>query len=261
MPPPTAIDPIRPFIATPAYSGTLTTHYVRSLLALSNAAWTHGFPLLTRFVDGDALITRARNELVAEFMADATWTHLFWIDADIGFEPEAALRLMRAGRDVVAGIYPLRIDAWPPGGLAQALPAGASQADFEARHARFCVNALPDAQPVDADGFVEVQEIGTGFMLIARRVFERMAGHYAELRYSSPGSAPDGRDHCRYRFFDVDIDAATGAYVSEDFAFCRRWRAIGGKVFADVRSKLTHTGPKTFGGDFEQAMRQRTGLR
>lgn len=110
---------------------------------------------------------------------------------------------------------------------------------------------------MDADGFVEVQEIGTGFMLIARRVFERLAQHQSELRYAGATQPPEGGDPSRHRFFDAGLDPGTGAYLSEDFAFCRRWRAIGGQIFADVRSRLTHTGSKTFRGDFERAMRQR----
>jgi hypothetical protein len=36
------------------------------------------------------------------------------------------------------------------------------------------------------------------------------------------------------------IDPDLGHYLSEDYAFCRRWRDIGGKVFVDVDCKLTH---------------------
>ncbi|RYY97033.1 MAG: hypothetical protein EOO24_20335, partial [Comamonadaceae bacterium] len=109
----TALKDIRPFVATPSYSGELSSQYVGGLLGLVNLAWQHGFSVQTRFLDGDSLITRARSRLVAEFMADARWTHLFWIDADIGFAPEAALRLLLAGHDVVAGVYPRKSDGWP----------------------------------------------------------------------------------------------------------------------------------------------------
>ena len=33
-----------------------------------------------------------------------------------------------------------------------------------------------------------------------------------------------------------------GRYLSEDYAFCRRWQSVGGKVFIDARSRLTHQG-------------------
>jgi len=251
----TALKQIRPFIATPAYGGALTTAFVQGLLGLVNLAWSHGFPMQTRFVDNDSLIPRARNRLVAEFMADPRWTHLFWIDADIGFAPEAALRLLLAGRDVVAGAYPLKQDGWPAGGIAAPLPAGSTRADFEARHAHFAINALPGTHTVDDDGFVEVQDASTGFMLIARAVFERMAERYPELRYTpDPTGDPvlDRRPH--HRFFDTLAEPGNGRYLSEDFAFCRRWRDTGGRVHVDTRSAFTHLGSYAFGGKLSQAL-------
>ncbi|MGR4868902.1 hypothetical protein ACIPRI_08510 [Variovorax sp. LARHSF232] len=255
----TALKDIRPYIATPNYGGVLCTSYVRSLLGLVNLAYSHGFSMQTRFLDGDSLITRARNRMVAEFMADPRWTHLFWIDADIGFEPEAALRLLLSGHDVVAGVYPHKIDAWPAQGLDEALPAGSTRADFEARYGSFPANLLAGGE-VDADGFMEVLDAPTGFMLIARRVFDKMAAALPELRYT-----PDGAGHPlirqgqsapppHYRFFDVLAEPDNGRYLTEDYAFCRRWQSIGGKVHVDARSRLTHQGHKTYTGDFGRAL-------
>ena len=42
-----ALQHIRPFVATPNYGGVLTTTYVRSLLGLVNLAWSHGFSMQT----------------------------------------------------------------------------------------------------------------------------------------------------------------------------------------------------------------------
>ncbi len=215
----------------------------------------------TRFLDGDSLITRARSRLVAEFMADARWTHLFWIDADIGFAPEAALRLLLAGHDVVAGVYPRKADGWPAGGLAEALPAGSTREDFEARHASFPFNALPAGSTVDADGFVQVQEAPTGFMLIARHVLERMAGAYPELRYTpdAVGTPAAELQWPHYRFFDTLAEPDNGRYLSEDYAFCRRWQALGGRIFIDARSRLAHQGLRTYTGDLGRSLAVRSG--
>jgi hypothetical protein len=42
----------------------------------------------------------------------------------------------------------------------------------------------------------------------------------------------------------------TGKYLSEDFAFCKRWTDLGGEIWIDRDSKLTHLGPIPFVGDF-----------
>ena len=258
MLPLSALQGIRPSIATPNHAGLVATNYVQSLLGLVNLAWRQGFPMQTRFLDGDGLIPRARNRMVAEFMADTRWTHLFWIDADVGFAPEAALRLLLADRDVVAGVYPHKKDGWPAQGLPQMLPAGSTRDDFEARHASFPLNPLPGTQVADDDGFVPVRDAPTGFMLIARRVFERLAEAMPELRYTpDPVPGEGAQDLPHYRFFDVLAEPDNGRYLAEDFAFCRRWQSIGGEVHVDTRSRLSHQGTRLYTGDLGRALGSR----
>ena len=43
-------------------------------------------------------------------------------------------------------------------------------------------------------------------------------------------------------FYDCIVDPDSGRYLSEDYAFCRLWRDIGGKVFVDLECKLNHLG-------------------
>ena len=71
-----------------------------------------GFNLKVLFKDGDALITRARASLVSQFLDDPAATHLLFIDADIGFEPEQVLRLIECGADMCAAIYPIKRIDW-----------------------------------------------------------------------------------------------------------------------------------------------------
>ena len=64
------------------------------------------------FKDGDALITRARASLISQFLDDPTATHLLFVDADIGFEPEQVLRLIECGADMCAAVYPIKRIDW-----------------------------------------------------------------------------------------------------------------------------------------------------
>lgn len=111
----------------------------------------------------------------------------------------------------------------------------------------FCTR---DALKVDR-GFATATYAGTGFQLIKRNVFERMIHAYPELKYraihaqDSAAPSPDNR----YALFDPLIDAESGTYLSEDYAFCQRWRAIGGEIWLDLESRLTHVGPSDYRGD------------
>jgi hypothetical protein len=242
----------KPLFMTPCYGSVATANYIKSLLALNNALWAEGMSAAIQLKPGDSLVTRARNDAVTEFLANPSLTHLFWIDADVGFTPDQAFRLLRADRDVVAGAYPIKNYAWP----AQ-IPAGLTREQFNARYLLYPVNAAlgENAMPavIDSDDFLEVSEAPTGFMAIKRQVFTRMMTEMPELQYAPDGPPGAPNRHLHYRFFDVMVEPETRRYLSEDYAFCRRWRDLGGKVFIDMKSKLSHQGTHVFQGDFAAA--------
>ncbi|WP_144150388.1 hypothetical protein [Paraburkholderia sp. BCC1885] len=241
-----ALASMKPLFMTPCYGGNVAANFTNSLLELNNGLWQMGMRAAIRIDSGESLITRARNQAVARFLLDRSLTHLFWIDADIGFSADQVFRLLLADRDVVAGVYPIKRFDWP-----EQLPAGLTKETFSQRYLRYPVNAHDGASSeIDGDGFLEVSEAPTGFMCIRRSVIEAMVAQLPELRYV-PDGPPDSplRDLC-YRFFDVMVEPATGRYLSEDYAFCRRWRDIGGRVFVDTQSKLSHQGIYTWHGDF-----------
>ena len=98
-------------------------------------------------------------------------------------------------------------------------------------------------------GFVKVRYAGTGFLMIRRAALERMCAHYPQLRYQRDHSidAAAASDN-RFALFECMI-GEDGTYLSEDFAFCKRWTDMGGEIWADLKSTLAHVGPITFYGD------------
>src|ERR1700760_482086 len=131
-----ALRNFNPLFMTPCYSGQVTSGFATSMLALTNELWQLGVQGSVRILSGESLVTRARNEAVAHFLAQKQHTHLFWIDADIGFTPDQALRLLLADRDVVAGVYPLKRIDWTGD-----IPAGLTQEQFLTRALRYPVNS------------------------------------------------------------------------------------------------------------------------
>ena len=98
-------------------------------------------------------------------------------------------------------------------------------------------------------GFVTAEYAGTGLMLIARGALDKLAQAHPELRITAAHATPDAPGAHLYALFDTGIDHVTGHYLSEDYVFCARWRALGGKIWLDTQSRLTHTGPHDFTGD------------
>ncbi len=233
-------------VATPCFGGQISVVYAASLMKLQKLVRSYrDFSIKTVFKDGDALITRARASLVAQFLDDPSATHLLFIDADIGFEPQQVLRLIECGADMCAAVYPIKRIDWNK--VKDTLAAGRPNPAAAALQYVFEVDD-PNAVTEKA-GFIKVRYAGTGLLMIRREALERMCAHYPELRFKHDHSldAATASDN-RFALFDTMIDD-TGMYLSEDFAFCRRWTAMGGEIWADLDSKLQHTGPMTFNGD------------
>ena len=110
---------------------------------------------------------------------------------------------------------------------------------------RCAMSALPceGKEAQQRQGFVTAEYAGTGFMLIRRKVLEKMIAAYPETRYTSSHhtSLPSTSGN-QYALFDCMIDQESGAYLSEDYTFCKRWRDTGGQIWLDTESTLTHIG-------------------
>jgi hypothetical protein len=104
-------------IATPCYGGQLTESYLHGILSTLTEAGKQGIQLHLNTMGNESLITRARNTLVSQFLdADKKdpdkFTHLMFIDSDIGFGGEAIVRLLESNYDVACGIYPRKSVDW-----------------------------------------------------------------------------------------------------------------------------------------------------
>jgi hypothetical protein len=150
-----------------------------------------------------------------------------FIDADIGFEPEEIIKLLLADKDVSGGLYPKK-----------ALPI------------QYVVNKIPNSEKdPNNPNLVEVANLGTGFMLIKREVIEKIIMARPDLHYVDAIGLDEKYSPFKYCLFDMSIDENTRELLSEDYHFCKLWRNMGGKIFADLTIKLDHTGYHKFSGD------------
>lgn len=233
-------------IATPCFGGLVGHLYMMSVVRLIEAAPAMGFSASVALLGGDALVARARSSLVAAFMDEPEATHLLFVDADISFEPEQVKRLLDFDREFTAALYPLKLVDWAR--LPQRCVEGEG---LEAAGLSYVGSLCRGDELKQENGFATARYAGGGFQLIRRSVFERLFAAHPELRFASTHSwPPQPGSPNLYALFESMIDPDNGAYVSEDYAFCRRWRAVGGEIWLDLNSRLTHTGPQSFAGDF-----------
>ncbi len=234
-------------VGTPCFGGQVSWLYAISLLKLQSAFTRRGWNLNYLLQAGDALVTRARQTIICHFLDNPRATHLLFIDADIGFEPEQVVRLLEFSGDVTGAVYPVKNINW------DMIPAAveARREPLESATLNYVVEGEAGAKPAVREGFVKSRYVGTGFLLIRRAVLEAMIEQYPELRYTHEhrGNDPLIASPWRSALFNCMIDQATGYYLSEDFSFCRRWTDMGGEIWVDYTSRLNHVGLMVYRGN------------
>jgi len=213
----------RLMVAIPAYDGKLN---IKSAFALANLAMQTaqaGVTLYLTQVSGCSLITKARNMLVADFLASDA-TDLLFVDADVIFKAEDVMRLLALSgdKDITAGAYPRR---------------SKDKKFFTDLH-------LTDDNKLEfVDGMLRVKRIGTGFMLIRRHVLETLRDKHPEWRCYN--NVLEREEHA---IFDFEIK--DGEYYGEDYTFCNRASDEGFTVHLDTDINLPHVGTEEFASHF-----------
>jgi hypothetical protein len=221
---------------------------MESVIKLMSYASRNDFDVSLALLGGDSLITRSRNKLVATFLDMPQATHLMFIDADISFHPEDIHRMLKFDHDVVAGMYPVKNFDWAQ--VKRKMSAEMPEDKLAESGLHFVGLPCPEKDREHREGFVTGIYAGTGFMLMRRSCLERMVLAYPQTKYDVAHvyPMPAVPSQNQYALFDCMIEPGTNIYLSEDFTFCRRWRDIGGKIWLDPQSRLTHYGTFRFQG-------------
>lgn len=246
-------------VATPMYGGQCSGHYMQGMMGLASLATSYGIRMRTIIV-GDSLVTRARNRCVDIFksLAPDPDDKLMFIDADVQFNPADVLKLMLFDKDVIGGLYPMKQINWQ-----RIKNVVSRKPDFDIDDLRkaasdyvFNIKLDPGQTKgkIDVSEMVKVRDIGTGFVMIKRKVFDAieesgLAKKFNPCANEEIFSGPQIYDHFPC---GIDTDLGVGdenAYLSEDWVFCRRWQKLGGEVYACPWIKLTHIGAMSFEGD------------
>jgi hypothetical protein len=245
------------FVATPMYGGMAHGLYIKSSLDLQARMSKYGIETKFSFLFNESLITRARNYLVDEFLR-TDFTHMLFIDSDIHYNAQDVVALMALDKDVVGGPYPKKAINWKNVAETARKHPDLPPKDLEKVVGEYVFNVVKGTKQFSVTEPLEVMEIGTGFMMIKRQVFEKMRESYPKIHYKPDHVGQSNFDGTRYihAFFDTVIDykdSITGGgsdrYLSEDYMFCQMWRKIGGQIFLCPWMRTQHVGTYAFSGD------------
>lgn len=245
---------------TPCYGGQVFEPHFGSCQNLKEELTKQGIAHDWLTGRNESLVHRARNEMMATFLK-TDYERMMFIDADIEFKSDDVAKLWNLDTDVAVGVYPMKkrdecwYAAWINGKLVKDLD--------------------------QFDGPVPVDFAGTGFFMVKRTALLRMIQHYGhsfieddawealKREFSeavhdmmpldiirervtalmekgfSPGVLYDGPHGEVPALFNTPI--IDRHFDSEDYSFCRKWRAIGGKIMLEPSVRLIHWGQYAYG--------------
>ena len=243
------------FIGTPMYGAQCTGVYSKAIADLTALCQHYGIKINTFFMFNESLIQRARNYIADAFL-ESGYTHLMFIDADIGFNPNDVIALLGIQisdpekYNIITAPYPKKSIAWEKVQRAVELKITNNPFDLNYFTGDYVFNPIQNSTGFKLDEPVEISEAGTGFMLIPRNTFEKYSEAYPELKYLPDHLRSEKMDGSKEitAYFHCDIDPETRRYLSEDYFFCQKTRKLGMSVYMCPWMELQHIGNYTYRG-------------
>ena len=247
--------PYNVFLATPVHSD-VSIHYAQALLEFQKYCFENKIKVTFQLFKS-SLITQGRNLCVGSFM-ETGHSHLLFVDADIDFQPKSIQAMIDKDKDVISVPYPMKTFNWEKM-FSNFKEGKIKNPEVLSMNGNTYPMRLPDEENIQIEnGCIEVSHSPTGCMLIKRSVIEKMIEKYPEMRISQPtiiNGKPVEKPFL-YNFFDTMFDPVSHTYMGEDFAFCKRWKDIGGKCHAIVDQLISHVGEHQYCGRFSDELIQ-----
>lgn len=220
--------------ATPSYGATPSIEYQRSSVRTQWWLMNNGAECVWLDLPGDPYVHKARNRLSSGFLRQYTDADcIFFIDDDVGWEAEDALRLMHSPEDIVCGIYPKKSD----------------KLEFPVEI------AVENGKVIEKNGLYKAALAPTGFMRIKRAALERCAedsGKYPE--FDREGNVDWCWDIFRTGFVADEITGKIGRWWGEDYFFSVMCHHLGIDIWIDPNCNFTHRGGKAWSACFKDTL-------
>lgn len=189
--------PIHAYVCTPAYDGKVECNYSQSLAEAAFCCPLYSIRLTAGVMGNGAFIELARNIFVKRFLEEFTdCTHLFFIDSDLKFSPNAFIGLLQSGHPICAGVYRRR---------------------QEPEDYPFVAADNPDGGGLwFVDDWLQCNRVPTGFLCISREVLEEMAADAPKIEIFGQGKVP-WLFHTK--FTDGYVPKDGDKFIGEDYGF------------------------------------------
>lgn len=221
-------QPIKVLIATPSYDGKFDVRYLNSLFETQKIAPSHNIQLLPYFLCYDSLIQRARNDYFRTAFQSGVDV-LFFIDSDIGWNPEDFVKIVKSQYDVIGASYRKKTNNEE---LYAFKAKEVGQNDFK---------LTPDS-----NGILEVSGLGFGFIKFSKSAVKALWDSEKNFYGGKTTDTQFTKNICEC-IINSDND-----FVSEDIIVGFKWAGLGNKTYLDTTIDLIHSGNAEYTGDISQ---------
>jgi hypothetical protein len=200
-------------IATPCAYNKADIEYVSSVVETVRLGEQRGIGIYPVFIGNDALIQRCRNDLV-KMAIECDVDAMIFIDADMEWNPEWVISLIRREEDVVGGTARKKTD-----------------------NAELYAAKVSDTT-IHENGLIKCEGIGTGFLKLSKKAIN------AVWESSEPYMCQRGENRMVF-----DVKVVDGEIWSEDIILCDKLRKAGFDIWLDPHMTCGHVGMKKFIGN------------
>ena len=208
-------------IGTPAYNGMCCTQYTESLIYTIALLSQFNVKFEVKFINNQ-IVTRARNMLCSLFMADDSFTHMLFIDADIKWHPYDVIKLLNHDLECCIGVYP-------------------NKAYYKVNNILILKPSSILGKTSENNNLEKISRAATGFMLLKKSALIRIQDSI-ETFYLPDNN---GKNILLYNYFDCNV--VDKDYLTEDYYFSYLYYKNGGEIWADKSIKLIHIGNHNYG--------------
>jgi hypothetical protein len=198
-------------IATPGHS--MMTVYVKSLLGLTDRlnregiTWAWSSEYSSHVADAREMTLNGDNQNDIKeqrpFKGNLTYDKILWIDSDIAFNPDDAIKLIKSDKEIISGAYLLasgEVTAYK-----KMLGAGYTYDEVKAM-----------------DEPIQIEGCGFGFLAVKSGVFESLTRPWFQAAMATTD------------------DGFTFPIMGEDMSWCQRVRSEGHEIWFDPTVRVTH---------------------
>lgn len=244
------------FIALASADATLMTLTLMSIFSTTIKLFERGGYGINLSLQERSMVVDARNILATRFLAETNCSHLMFVDNDMAFDGALVNQMLDADCDIIGATCTRRsLDMNKVNGrIKEFISSGRSADEFDLQ-SEITKSAdynfrISDTSLLNKNGPIsEVEGVGTGLMLIKRRVLEAMVIYGAAHSVGS-GAAEGMKSNIMGFFNPLPNPHEPGAFLSEDYSFCHRYTSqCGGKVHALLDCELGHIGDFTYRGN------------